>query len=99
VHKTRRRRWFAVVDGVLVERSFGGAISSGCSFELTEVSIEGDPWWTLGLEAFGPLEDLHRDLQATAMTLIDGRLSTRFGLDARASMSYQQQLRTRHNRP
>lgn len=99
VHKARRRRWFAVVDGILVERSSGDAASHGCSLELTEADIDGEMWWTLGLEAVGPLETLHRDLQATAMTLIDDRLSIRFGLRSRASMSYQQQLRTRLTTP
>jgi hypothetical protein len=99
VLKARRRRSFAVVDGILVERSLANAASPGCSLELTEANIEGEMWWTLGLEAVGPLENLHRDLQATAMTLVDDRLSTRFGLHSRASMSYQQQLRTRRNHP
>lgn len=98
VKKVRRRRWFGVADGHLVERPLADAASPGCSLELTEVAIDGDDWWTLGLEAVGPLETLHRDLQATAMALIDDRLSARFGLHSRASMSYQQRLQSRHQR-
>jgi hypothetical protein len=98
VEKARRRRSFALVDGGLVERPLTDAESPGCSLELTEVSIEGAVWWTLGLEAIGPLETLHRDLQETAMTLIDGRLSARFGLHSRAARSYHQHLQTQHKR-
>ena len=98
VEKARRRRSFAPACGGLVERPLADAESPGCSLELTEVSIDGAMWWTLGLEAVGPLDTLHRDLQATAMTLIDDRLSARFGLHSRASMSYSQQLRTQHKR-
>ncbi len=98
VEKARRRRSFALTDVGLVERRLADAESPGCALELTEVSIDGVVWWTLGLEAVGPLETLHRDLQATAMTLIDDRLSARFGLHSRASMSYYQQIRTQHKR-
>ena len=84
VEKARRRRSFALADGRLIERPLADAASPGCSLELTEVSIDGAVSWTLGLEAVGPLEALHRDLQATAMTLIDDRLSARFGLHSRA---------------
>ena len=98
VEKARRRRSFAPADGGVVERRLADAASPGSSLELTEVSIDGVAWWTLGLEAVGPLPTLHRDLQATAMTLIDDRLSARFGLHSRASTSYYQQLQTQHKR-
>ena len=98
VEKARRRRSFALADSGLVERPLAEAESPGCSLELTEVSINGVAWWTLGLETLGPLETLHRDLEATAMRLIDGRLSARFGLHSRASRSYHQQLQPQHKR-
>jgi hypothetical protein len=97
VEKARRRRSFALVDGRLVERALADAELPGCALEVTEVSIDGAVWWTLGLEAVGPLQTLHRDLQATALTLIDDRLSARFGLHSRAARSYHQQLQTRHS--
>lgn len=96
VDKTRRRRSFTLADGGLVERPLADAASPGCSLELTEAGIAGAIWWTLGLEAVGPLETLHRDLQATAMTLIDDRLPARIGLHSPASMSYHQRLQTEH---
>jgi hypothetical protein len=99
VQKARRRRSFSLADGALVERPLAEADSPGCSIELTEVTIDGAVSWTLGLEAVGPLEIVRRNLQATAMTLIDEPLSARFGLHSRASMSYQQRLRTGDPRP
>jgi hypothetical protein len=99
VEKRRRRRSFAPADDGLVERPRANAVSRGCSLEVTEVSIDGAVWWTLGLEAVGPLDTLHRDLHAAAVTLIDDRLSARFGLHSRASMSYFQRLQTQPRRP
>ena len=98
VEKARRRRSFALVDGTLVERGLADAASPGSALEVTEVSIDGADWWTLALEAVGPLQTLHRDLQATAVALIDDRLSARFGLHSRAARSYHHQLRTQHKR-
>ena len=98
VEKARRRRSFALVDGTLVERDLADAASPGSALELTEVTIDGADWWTLALEAVGPLQTLHRNLQATAAALIDDRLSARFGLHSRAAKSYHHQLRTQHKR-
>lgn len=93
VIKTRRRRSFAVVNGIPVERPASEAASPGCTIELTEFRIDGRVSWTLGIEAVGPLVALRGNLEATARTLIDGPLTTRFGLHSRASASYHQRLR------
>jgi hypothetical protein len=98
VEKARRRRSFRATENGIVERPLAEAAAPGCALELTEVTTGGEMWWTLGLEAVGPLEDLHRDLQVTAMTLINDPLAARFGLQARASMSYQQRLRAYRGR-
>lgn len=45
IAKTRETRVYA--GGRLVE-------GAGCNVELAVVEIGGAPWWTLGLEAFGP---------------------------------------------
>jgi hypothetical protein len=95
VDKARRRRSFAAAEGRLVERPLAQAEEPGSSFELTEICIEGEFWWTLALEALGSRKLLRQRLQATAMALINDRVSTRFELAMPASMSYQQHLRTR----
>jgi len=98
VEKARRRRSFGSAADGLVERPLAHADAPGCSLELTEVTTDGEVWWTIALEAVGEPENLHRDLQAVAMTFINDPLSARFGLDTAASMSYQQRLRTRRDR-
>jgi len=98
VEKARRRRSFGSADVGLVERPLAQADAPGCSLELTEVTTDSEVWWTIALEAVGEPENLHRDLQAVAMTFINDPLSARFGLDTAASMSYQQRLRTRRDR-
>jgi hypothetical protein len=95
VEKARRRRSFAAGESPLIERALAQAEEPGSSFELTEIGIDGEVWWTLGLEALGRRELLQQGLQATAMTFINDRVPTRFRLDTPASMSYQQHLRTR----
>jgi hypothetical protein len=42
----------------------------GCNVELTSVTLPGGSvWWTLGFEAFGPLDSLERSVRATATLL------------------------------
>lgn len=41
-------------------------VDNGCSFELTNVEVNGNKWWTIGLEAFGEDSNLKDNLQATA---------------------------------
>ena len=98
VDKARRRRSFADAENRLVERPLTQAEEPGSSFELTEICVEGEFWWTLALEALGPRKLREQRLQATAMAFINDRVSTRFRLDMPASMSYQQHLRTRRLR-
>lgn len=43
--------------------------SVGCNLELTRVTVDGDTWWTIGFEAFGPLATVHESLRATANVL------------------------------
>jgi len=48
--------------------------SRGCNAELTRVTLErGDVWWTFGLEAFGTLSTVERDLRAVADVLSSRR--------------------------
>jgi hypothetical protein len=37
-----------------------------CNFELTQLNIQGNEWWTLGFEAFGAEVNLMENLQAAA---------------------------------
>lgn len=63
----------------------------GCNVELTEVTLaHGDPWWTLGFEAFGSLATVADDLQQAATMLAEGAT---FDLSAGVQASYPAWLR------
>jgi len=55
VRKRRRVSWFSLVGG-----------ETGCAVELTEVRAREQDWWSLGLEATGPDEARHNELEAAA---------------------------------
>jgi hypothetical protein len=55
VRKRRRVSRFSLVGG-----------ETGCAVELTEVRARGQDWWSLGLEATGPDEVRHSELEAAA---------------------------------
>lgn len=63
----------------------------GCDLELTQVRLEADCWWSLGLEAYGgSVESRHALLRHVAgQTLGSGRPPQ---LDLRASMGYPRWL-------
>jgi hypothetical protein len=56
VRKKRRLVTFRVSAGRVVRAGRVGARSHGVGVELTEVTVRGVRWWTLGLESFGPGE-------------------------------------------
>jgi hypothetical protein len=64
-------------DGKLPER--------GCSVEFTEVRLDGgDAWWTLGFEAFGPVDTVGDSLRSVAAVLA-ARRPPELGADTMAS--------------
>jgi hypothetical protein len=63
----RRVHTYQVAGGAQVDAAPAGTYPGwGCNLELTEVSIGDDPWWTLGLEAFGPEVALRETLLLVA---------------------------------
>ena len=88
VRKVRRRRSFGVLGGVTEERPVGDASLPGCSVELTQIIVGGEPWWTLGFEATGPSDELEASLRAVVDLLL--RAPARRGptFDLRTSTSY-----------
>lgn len=93
VKKLRRKRSFAVVDGCVVERPRSPE-TDGCTVELTQVTVHGGLWWTLGFEAGGPGRLLERELTATAAFLLPPPGGGRASLDRSDSMSYVTWLAT-----
>jgi hypothetical protein len=51
----------------------GERLDAGCGVELTEVTLAAGTWWTLGFEAFGPLDSLAASVRATAQLLAGRR--------------------------
>ena len=82
VRKARRVSRFSLVGG-----------DTGCAVELTAVRAREQDWWSLGLEATGPDEVRHSELEAAA-ALVFARPPpdpTEFGLHA--SLSYAAWIR------
>ncbi|HTG46411.1 MAG TPA: hypothetical protein VK646_01990 [Actinomycetota bacterium] len=88
VRKVRRRRSFGVLGGVTEERPVGDASLPGCSVELTQIIVGGEPWWTLGFEATGSAGELGPALRATVDEVLRSPLPAGVRLGARRSMSY-----------
>lgn len=63
VKKKRSQRLYQVVQGALTPVPVEAPIPQGCSVEVTQLSINGKAWWSLGFEAFGPDRSLIDNLQ------------------------------------
>ncbi|HEX6040529.1 hypothetical protein [Longimicrobium sp.] len=73
-HKARRLRTFETGGAEPVEMRPGSpAPPVGCNVELTRVTVNGDVWWTLGFESFGPPRTLTDSLRATTALLATRR--------------------------
>ena len=101
VGKIRHIRRFSHDDGVPFERTLDGADAPWCAVELTDVSVDDEPWWTLGFEATGPAEALQGTIDAAAALVFGERIPDTEVLTANDSMSYMEWLRTRqpHDAP
>lgn len=44
-----------------------------CQFELTQLSVQDQAWWTLGFEALGTLDSAERNLRAAIATVAKRR--------------------------
>ena len=95
VRKVRHIRWFSYADGVSFERALDGIDAPWCAVELTDVSVDDEPWWTLGFEATGPAEALEGTIDAVAASVFGDRIPDTEELKAADSMSYMHWLRVR----
>lgn len=66
VRKDRRISRFSLAHGQIVARAQPRGHEPGCEVELTEIRTSGQDWWSLALEATGPVGLLRSQLQATA---------------------------------
>ena len=92
VRKERRLRKYQLTDdGELVAIPAGEFPKRGCAAELTTIHVEGQEWWSLGLEAFGEESSMAEMLMLTARhVLAPGQLP--FSFDATHSYGYPKWL-------
>ena len=67
----------------------------GCALELTTVELDGEAWWTLGLEATGPARGLRRAVETAAGCVFDDVTPPGLELRFDESMSYSEWLQRR----
>jgi hypothetical protein len=91
VSKKRRRTWFAMPAGEAVAGS-PVVDEAGCAAELTQARLRGEPWWSVGFEATGPVGLLRGALEHAANVIFARPLpaGVEFSLDM--SRSYTQWL-------
>jgi hypothetical protein len=68
-----------------------GDPTGGCQVELTRIVVAGSHWWTLGLEAVGPMDAVRARLRDGATAFFEreyGRLELDAALCAATSASY-----------
>lgn len=93
-HKRRLMRRYALDAGPPREVPVGDSIDTGCDVELTSIAIDGPggPWWSLGLEAFGPPAQTWDALRALGEAWFEHRgappLDASLRLDLRSSCAY-----------
>ena len=92
VNKKRRITWFSRTAGARVP---GLSHDRGCAVELTEVSVRGEPCWTLGFEATGPTVALRTELDAAVAAVFARPLPVGVDLGMDNCHSYAHWLRLR----
>jgi hypothetical protein len=88
VRKVRRISFFAAGEGRLSASVPTPERGTGCAVELTEVTLNGRNWWTLGVEAAGPPDALRSLVEGTAALLFDQPLPGALQLSPADSCSY-----------
>ena len=92
VAKRRRISRFSVAGGRVVAGAPRLAGLLTCAVELTEVRVRGEAWWSLGLEATGPVGLLSNGLEATATLVFARAVPGGVELGLNDSTSYAQWL-------
>lgn len=97
VRKRRRTVWFPLASGQdpAAGPKPATTTSTGCSVELTEAHVDGEPWWTIGFEATGAADHRQEALQHAADLMFTTAPPSGVGLSLVNSMSYAQWLTER----
>ena len=88
----RKRRWMQVwsTEHAPPQLTMGRA-GRGTLFEVTELRAEGQTWWTIGFESFGPEDSREASLHTVMDHLLD-RFAGTLILSAADSRSYPEWL-------
>lgn len=97
VRKRRRSVWFPLGSGQdpAAGPKPAATTSAGCSVELTEAHVNGEPWWTIGFEATGAADHRQEALQRAADLMFTTAPPSGVGLSLVNSRSYAQWLTER----
>jgi hypothetical protein len=68
VRKQRYLQHFSVAGAEV--REINTRPDNGCEFELTQLDINGESWWTVGFEAVGQANQLETNLAHVARTVL-----------------------------
>jgi hypothetical protein len=90
VGKSRRGSWFPLASRPDLAQVPPPAAPAGCKVELTEVRVRGEPWWSAGFEATGPVRLLRRALEHAAGLVFAQALppGVQFSLENSQSYAY-----------
>jgi hypothetical protein len=98
VRKQRRVIWFSP-SGERVDRAPAvpgpAGLQARCAVELTELRVEHQDWWSLGLDSTGAAGTLRHGLEATAALVFSQALPGGVDLRIDDSRSYADWLRSR----
>jgi hypothetical protein len=97
VRKQRRAIWFSPAGERIASAPADpgdAAREARCAVELTEIRLQHQDWWSLGLEATGPAESLRHGLEAVAAHVFTRALPGGLALRIDDSRSYADWLRT-----
>jgi hypothetical protein len=92
VRKRRRISRFCSASGPVTAPAPGPCGQPHCEVELTDIRTPGRDWWTLGFEAAGPADLVHRELEAAAALVFATPLPGRVEAGPEESTSYVEWL-------
>jgi hypothetical protein len=98
VRKQRRISRWSLTGGRITAPARNAADAPRCAVELTEIRAHGQDWWSLGLEAIGPADQLGTGLEATAALMFTQSLPAGVELRLENSTSYAEWLGLREYR-
>lgn len=86
IQKRRSSRRFSLDGNACAEVANDLQPKEGCDVELVVLQVDGDLWWTLGFESFGPREAVRSNLRTIATRWFERDAPCTFG--AIQSLSY-----------